>query len=142
MVDTFLEEGYEDSPTLASSLGLTEYDEKLDITTAERFHWRIERDAAWLARFRGVSEAELEPAERIDRDLLVSVLRGRELAVPLETWRRQPATYLNPGLNGVFSLFLHRLRPEKELAAAAAARLSAVPRNIADGIANIDLSRT
>jgi hypothetical protein len=32
----------------------------------------------------------------------------------------QPATYLNPGLNGVFSLFLHRLRPEKDLAEACA----------------------
>jgi len=142
LVDAFLKEGYEDSPTLASSLGLTEYDDKLDITTAERFRWRIERDASWLARFRAVADTDLSPAERIDRDLLVSVLRGRELAVPLESWRRQPATYLHPGLNGVFSLFLHRLRPERELADAAAARLAQVPRNIADGIANLDLPKT
>jgi uncharacterized protein (DUF885 family) len=142
LVDSFLKEGYEDSPTLASSLGLTEYDEKLDITTAERFRWRIERDESWLAKFRAVPDGDLSPAERVDRDLLVSVLRGRQLAVPLETWRRQPATYLNPGLNGVFSLFLHRLRPEKELAEAAASRLAQVPRNIADGMANLDLART
>ena len=32
-VDTFLKEEYEDSPTLASSLGLTEYDERLDDTS-------------------------------------------------------------------------------------------------------------
>ncbi len=142
LADTFLKEEYEDSPTLASSLGLTEYDERLDVTTAERFRQRIERDAAWLARFRAVPDAELSPEERIDRDLLVSVLRGRELVVPLEMWRRQPATYLYPGLNGVFSLFLHRLRPEKELAEAVAARLAQVPRNVADGIRNIDLPRT
>ncbi len=142
MVQTFLAETYEDSPTLASSLGLTEYDEKLDVTTAQRFRERIESDDAWLARFRAAADDELTPAERIDRDLLVSVLRGRQLAVPLEAWRRQPATYLNPGLSGVFSLFLHRLRPEKELADAAASRLAQVPRTIADGIANIDLPRT
>ncbi len=142
LADRFLKETYEDSPTLASSLGLTEYDEKLDLTTAERFRWRIERDESWLARFRAVPDAELAPEERIDRDLLVSVLRGRQLVVPLESWRRQPATYLNPGLNGVFSLFLHRLRPEKELADAAAARLLQVPQNIADGVANLDLART
>ncbi len=142
LVDTFLKETYEDSPTLASSLGLTEYDERLDDTSAGSFRGRIERDGAWLARFRAVADAELSQAERIDRDLLVSVLRGRTLVEPLEAWRRQPATYLNPSLNGVFSLFLHRLRPERELADAARARLLEVPRTIADGVANIDLGRT
>jgi uncharacterized protein (DUF885 family) len=141
LVDTFLKEEYDDSPTLASGLGLTEYDERLDDLSAEAFKRRIESDDAWLERFRGASEADLAPAERIDRDLLISVLRGRQLAQPLEMWRRQPATYLGPGLNGVFSLFLHRLRPEKELAEAARARLSKVPRNISDGIANLDLGR-
>jgi uncharacterized protein (DUF885 family) len=138
LVDSFLKETYEDSPTLATSLGLTEYDERLDVTTAERFRWRIERDASWLSQFRAVPDAGLTDAERIDRDLLVSVLRGRQLVVPLESWRRQPATYLNPGLNGVFSLFLHRLRPERELADAATARLREVPRTVADGVANLD----
>jgi uncharacterized protein (DUF885 family) len=142
LVATFLKEEYDDSPTLASSLGLTEYDEKLDDTSAAAFKRRIASDVQWLGRFRGVADADLTPAERIDRDLLISVLRGRELVQPLEMWRRQPATYLNPGLNGVFSLFLHRLRPEKELAEAARSRLSQVPRNVADGIANLDLART
>ena len=142
IVDTFLKEEYEDSPTQASSLGLTEYDEKLDDLSTEAFKRRIESDDAWLARFRAVTDADLSAAERIDRDLLVSVLRGRQLAQPLEMWRRQPATYLGPGLGGVFSLFLHRLRPEKELAEAARSRLAQVPKNISDGIANLDLART
>ena len=111
LVETFLKEEYEDSPTLASSLGLTEYDERMDDTSAGRFRQRVERDDAWLERFRGVGEADLSPNEKIDRELLVSVLRGRQLHHPLEAWRRQPGTYLNPALQGVFSLFLHRLRP-------------------------------
>jgi len=142
LVATFLKEEYDDSPTLASSLGLTEYDEKLDDTSAASFKKRIARDDAWLDRFRTVADADLSPSERIDRDLVVSVLRGRQLFQPLETWRRQPATYLNPGLNGVFSLFLHRLRPEKELAEAARSRLAQVPRTVSDGIANLDIERT
>jgi uncharacterized protein (DUF885 family) len=142
LVSTFLKEEYDDSPTLASSLGLTEYDEKLDDTSATAFKKRIASDDAWLDRFKKMADAELTPSERIDRDLLTSVLRGRQLAQPLETWKRQPATYLNPGLNGVFSLFLHRLRPEMELAEAARSRLSQVPRNVSDGIANLDLVRT
>jgi uncharacterized protein (DUF885 family) len=142
LVDTFLREEYDDSPTLASSLGLTEYDERLDDLSADAFKRRIESNDAWLARFRGAGEADLAPAQRIDRDLLVSVLRGRQLAQPLEMWKRQPATYLGPALGGVFSLFLHRLRPEKELAEAARSRLTKVPKNISDGIANLDLART
>ena len=139
LVETFLKEEYEDSPTLASSLGLTEYDERLDDTSAAAYRRRIERDDAWLRRFREVTDEGLTPADRIDRDLLVSVLRGRQLHQPLEAWRRQPATYLNPGLNGVFSLFLHRLRPERELADAARARLEQVPQAIQNGITNIDI---
>src|SRR5437867_1776601 len=142
LVDTFLKEEYDDSPTQASSLGLTEYDERLDDLSADAFERRIESDDEWLARFRGAGEAELAPAERIDRDLLISALRGRQLAQPLEMWKRQPATYLGPALGGVFSLFLHRLRPEKELAEAARSRLTKVPKNISDGIANLDLART
>jgi uncharacterized protein (DUF885 family) len=142
LVSTFLKEEYDDSPTLASSLGLTEYDEKLDDTSATAWRKRIASDDAWLDRFKAMADAELTPSERIDRDLLTSVLRGRQLVQPLETWKRQPATYLNPGLNGVFSLFLHRLRPEKELAEAARSRLAQVPRNVSDGIANLDLTRT
>src|SRR5207248_3655903 len=88
LVDTFLKEEYEDSPTLATSLGLTEYDDRLDDTSAARFQKRIERDDAWLDRFRGVGEADLSAGERIDRELLVSMLRGRELTHTLEGWRR------------------------------------------------------
>src|SRR2546422_7900993 len=142
LVDTFLREEYDDSPTMASTLGLTEYDERLDDLSADAFGRRIESDNEWLARFRGAGEADLAAAERIDRDLLISVLRGRQIAQPLEMWKRQPATYLGPGLNGVFSLFLHRLRPERELAEAARARLTKVPKNISDGIANLELART
>ena len=142
LVDSFLKEEYEDSPTLASSLGLTEYDERLDDTSATAYERRRLSDLSWLGKFRAVADDGLAPAERIDRDLLISVLRGRELYHPLEMWKRQPNYYLNPGLNGVFSLFLHRLRPERELADAAAKRLEGVPTNIAHGVANLDLSLT
>jgi len=142
LVDSFLKEEYEDSPTLASSLGLTEYDERLDDTSAAAYERRRASDLEWLRKFGAVADDGLGAAERIDRDLLVSVLRGRELYQPLEMWKRQPNYYLNPGLNGVFSLFLHRLRPERELAAAAAKRLEGVPTNIRDGVANLDFART
>ena len=142
LVDSFLKEEYDDSPTLASSLGLTEYDERVEDTSAAAFERRRISDLEWLRRFRAVEDDGLAAPARIDRDLVASVLRGRELYHPLEMWKRQPNYYLNPGLNGVFSLFLHRLRPERELASAAAIRLDAVPTNVKDGVANLDFART
>jgi uncharacterized protein (DUF885 family) len=54
-----------------------------------------------------------------------------------EVWRRQPDYYLNPGMRGVFTLFLHRLRPERDLVEASAARLHQVSDNLAAGRANL-----
>jgi len=138
---SFLKEEYEDSPVRASALGLTAYDEKLDDVSAAAFERRRASDLEWLRRFRAVPDDGLGPAI-VDRDFLISILRGREIFHPHLMWKRQPATYLGPGLQGVFTLFLHRLRPERELAAAARARLEQVPRALEDGMANLDPALT
>ena len=140
LTETFLNEEFAESPVLASSLGLTAYDEQLDDLSADAFRRHEERSSTWLARFRALADDTLTPAERIDRDFACSILRGRELNAPQRSWQKQPATYLNPGLQGVFSLFLHRLRPEKELAEAAGARLAQVPRALRQGMDNLDFA--
>ncbi|MHB8630571.1 MAG: DUF885 domain-containing protein [Candidatus Limnocylindria bacterium] len=140
LTETFLEEEFAESPVQASSLGLTAYDERLDDLSADAFARHEERSSDWLKRFRALPDDTLSPAERIDRDFAISILRGRELSAPQRNWQKQPATYLNPGLQGVFSLFLHQLRPEKDLADAARARLGQVPRAIRQGIDNLDFS--
>ena len=76
--------------------------------------------------------------EQIDRDLIVSTLRGMQIMRDWEVWKRDPATYLGPGLTGVFVLFLHRIKPERELAEAATARLRAVPALLEHGKAHLD----
>src|SRR6266576_6384234 len=121
-------------------LGLTAYDERSEDLSAEAF---LRRDAAvldWTKRFAAVADDTLTPEERIDRDVILASLRGRELNQPRLDWKRQPNTYLNPSLGGVFTLFLHRLRPERDLADAARARLLAVTKHVADGKANVDFA--
>ena len=140
LVRDYLKERYEESPSWASSLGLTEYDERSEDLSAEAFRRRDARVLEWTRRFRAVPDADLDAGERIDRDTVLSSLRGRELMQPRAEWRRQPNTYLNPSLQGVFTLFLHRLRPERELANAARARLEAAAKHVADGKANVDFS--
>src|SRR5438046_10729211 len=105
LVDSFLKEEYEDSPTLASSLGLTEYDERLDDTSAAAYERRRASDLEWLRKFRAVGGDGLAPAESIDRDLPVSVLRGREPYQPRGTRGRPPTYHLHPGLSRVSPVF-------------------------------------
>jgi uncharacterized protein (DUF885 family) len=137
----FLKEEYEDSPVSASALGLTQYDEKLDDVSKASFERRVADDVRWLKTFRAVPDAGLGPAV-IDRDFLIAILRGREITHAHQMWKRQPATYLNPGLQGVFVLFLYRLRPERDLADAARARLEQVPATLEHGMSNLDPALT
>lgn len=137
LVDDFLHEEFEDSPVRASSLGLTEYDDRLDDLSEAAIERRNDRDDHWLAAFRGVDHAELSFDEQIDRELVISILRGRQIVRDFEVWRRQPDTYLNPGMQGIFVLFLHQLRPMPELVDSAIARMGQIPRNLEDAKRNL-----
>ena len=133
----FLDAEFDESPVRASGLGLTAYDDRLDDLSEAAFERRRVADGAWLERFRGMPDDELTFDERIDRDLVISILRGRQIVEDWEAWRRQPDTYLNPGMTGIFGLFLHRLRPIEELVDAAVVRLGLIPQNLEDGKRNL-----
>jgi uncharacterized protein (DUF885 family) len=137
LADEFLDLEFAESPVRASGLGLTEYDERLDDLSESAFERRATADAEWLGRFRELDEGTLSFDEAIDRDLIVSILRGRQIVEDFEGWRRQPDTYLNPGMQGIFSLFLHALRPTEELVDAAVARMQLIPDNLAAGRRNL-----
>jgi uncharacterized protein (DUF885 family) len=137
LVGEFLAEEYAAHPVRSSGLGLTEYDDQLDDLSGDAFERRAASAAAWCARFSAIPEAELSFDHAIDRDLIVGTLTEQGIYDEWRVWERHPDTYLNPGQHGVFVLFLHRLRPEGELVAAAAARLRQVPANLAAGRANL-----
>jgi uncharacterized protein (DUF885 family) len=137
LTDEFLDAEFDEYPVRASGLGLTAYDDRLDDLSEAAFERRRAADSGWLERFRAVDAAELSFDEQIDRDLVISILRGRQIMDDWEGWRRQPDTYLNPGMQGIFSLFLHRLRPVDELVDAAVARMRLIPGNLDDGKRNL-----
>jgi uncharacterized protein (DUF885 family) len=133
----FLDAEFAESPVRASGLGLTEYDKLLDDLSESAFERRRTADASWLERFRAVDQATLGFDDGIDRELAISILRGRQIVDDYEVWRRQPDVYLNPGMTGIFGLFLHRLRPVEELVAAAVTRMRLIPGNLEDGKRNL-----
>jgi uncharacterized protein (DUF885 family) len=138
LVDEFLRDEFEESPVNASGLGLTEYDDRLDDLSAEAFDRRRFKAAAWRTRFAAVADIGPTTDQCIDRDLAVAMMTGREVMADWLAWRRDPVTYSGPITNGLFGLFLHRLRPESELVEAAVARLAQAPRALEQGRANLD----
>jgi uncharacterized protein (DUF885 family) len=137
LVDEFLAREHEVSPVHASQLGLTAYDDRVDDLSAASFDARNAEDADWLGRFDALGDGGLAPAEQIDRGLVLSVLRGRLIMADWQSWRRDPATYTDVALGGIFTLFLHRLRPEPELIESALARMREIPRVLAQGTDNL-----
>ena len=119
LIDDFLAQEFEWSPVMASGLGLTEFDDRLDDLSADAFRRRDAEATRWREAFAAIPDADLDPAAQIDRDLAISVLRGREILADWEGWRRDPQAYSGPILQGVFGLFLHRLRARPDLATSA-----------------------
>jgi uncharacterized protein (DUF885 family) len=138
LVGEFLNEEFEESPVGASGLGLTEYDDRIDDLSADAFGRRQTRAAEWGRRFADLPDADLDHEERIDRDLAVAMMAGRSIMAEWMPWRRDPVAYSGPIANGLFGLFLHRLRPEVELVDAAVKRLGQASRVLEQGRANLD----
>src|SRR3984893_16094823 len=138
LAQSFLDETFQDSPVLASRLGVDGYEDRLDDLSEAAFEDRRRRSADWLRRFEQLGDDACGSfGGGIDRDLIRSHLRGEAILDDWLMWRRQPEIYLNPGLNGVFNLFLHRLKPEPDLVRAAVSRLRAIPRALEEGRRNI-----
>src|SRR5688500_2933301 len=134
----YLDELFADRPSFATFQGVDGLDDRSPDLGADAVADREQRADGWLSRFGELDDALLTDDERIDRDLVVSVLRADQVKRDWREWQRSPDTYLGPALMGVFGLFLRRPLPEPELVAAAEARLRAVPDLLAAGRANLD----
>jgi uncharacterized protein (DUF885 family) len=131
------------SPVAASGFGLTDYDGRLDDLTANAFQRRDADAERFLGRLERIGDVApdgdlLSVDDRIDRDLAIAVTRGRTILAPFQAWKRDPVVYSGPVTGGLFTLFLHRLRPEADLVDAAVSRLGQVDRAVDAGIANLD----
>lgn len=134
----FLAEEMEESPVLASSVGYDGFDDRLGEHSAADYERRDRRNSERIAEFEAITSDSLSIDEQIDRDLVLSTLRGRAVMQDWQSWRRDPATYLGPCLQGVFALFLHRLHPARDLVRHASSRMHATAGVLQHAKANID----
>ena len=92
----------------------------------------------WLARFDAFTENDLFPAERVDRALIVSDLRGERAVRAFARWRRQPTLYSDPITRGAYYAFLREHAPLAERIATLAERLAEAPAALEAAKANLD----
>ncbi len=137
-LQNLLHDDFGASPTAASGLGLTDYDDRLDDLSADAFLARDAYARNFLARLDDIGDNGLTQDETIDRDLARSVLRGRLILAPFEGWKRDPYVYTGPVTGGLFTLFLQRLTGEGDRVEASVARLDQAASVVDAGIANLD----
>lgn len=138
LLQEWIDSEMHEHPTRATALGVDGLDHLLGDFSPGSFEARAGAARRWHARFSALPDEGLDPGSLIDRDLVLSHLRGRMLMEDWQLWRRDPSVYLDPCLSGIFILFLHRQRPMPELAAAAAARLSQVPAALDAAVSALD----
>ncbi|MEY2397485.1 MAG: hypothetical protein QOJ00_659 [Actinomycetota bacterium] len=138
LIDEWIAGELGENPIRATQLGIDGYDELLGDFSAAGFERRDFADDAWLARIDELDDAGLSFDQRIDKGLLRSTLAGRKINRTWLGWRRDPGIYPGIGLQGVFSLFLHRVHDEADLARFAVARMQSLPGVLAEAKKNID----
>lgn len=126
-LDAYLHWYFEQHPVHADALGAAGHSGRLGDFTAGAYEGREREGARWLSRLEALDGSTLTADARIDRDLVVAMLRGQLLLAGWPAWRRDPSEYLGPVFAGLFLPFLHRLTPEDERVEAVAARLGEVP---------------
>jgi uncharacterized protein (DUF885 family) len=136
LVDEFLAWQFDRDPARASMLGSLDHDHTLGDYSEAGFTGREREESTWLDRF-AAAEADT-PEDAVDRDLVLSVLRGQRARATWPVWRRDPSTYTQAVLYPLFTAFLHRLRPEPALVGTVIARLAEVPSVLAACRANLD----
>jgi uncharacterized protein (DUF885 family) len=132
-----LEDQLAAEPNLGTFLGITDHDDRVADKSAAAIVERHRREDVWLQRFEALDD-ELDLDERIDRDLVVMVLRGRQVMRDWEGWRRSPDDYAGSVLTGLQLLLLNRDADDSGRAAALAARLRRAPELLAQGRTNLE----
>ncbi len=125
-------------PVTATTLGVEGYDDRVGDFSAARWQAQADIDRRSAARLAAVDLAAASVDQQVDVTLVLAELAGRSVLDDWTAWRRDPMLYVDPCLEGVFRLWLDRLRPDEELVAASVARLHQVPDVLAAARANLD----
>ena len=137
--ERFIDRMMEEAPVAATQLGDHRFDDRLgDYSKAalERQHQQV-KDA--IRAFESFDTASFDVDARIDHRLMIqiakSILRGFE---KFKGHLRDPGTYCDEGMSGVFLLLVKEFAPLEERLEKVLGRLRAIPEVLAQGKENIE----
>ncbi|HKW78124.1 MAG TPA: DUF885 domain-containing protein [Candidatus Limnocylindria bacterium] len=125
-------------PVAATVAGYHEHDHRLGDLTADGFAQRRAFSQEWLARFEAFDTEGLAPAQDVDRQLILTELRGERALLPFERWKRQPGLYSDLITRGAYFALLREHAPIAERLAVLAERLAEAPAALESARANLD----
>ena len=140
-VKTFLDDRFALEPVAATVMGNHAHDHRLGDLTADGFAARDAFTQDWLKRFVGMGEESLDPYQRVDRNLVLSELRGERALQPFERWRRQPSLYSDLITRGAYYSLMRAWSRAEDRLAMLAERLAEAPAALDAARANLDPSK-
>lgn len=102
-MDEFLKWYFSRNPVAAASLGAEGHNHTLGDLTASGWQTREREQVQWLERLSAAEAPSLDDA--IDRDLVLSQLRGSIALASWPEWRRDPAVYLSTIFASMYTPF-------------------------------------
>ena len=140
-VRTFLDDRFALEPVSATVMGNHSHDHRLGDLSAAGFAARNEFTEDWLRRFTAMGQDSLDAFEKVDRDLVLSELRGEHALQSFERWRRQPSLYSDVITRGAYYTLLRQYSTIEDRLAMLAERLAEAPAALDAARANLDPAR-
>jgi len=129
----YLDEFVADQPIAATSIGDHRHDGRWPDVSESGQAATLALIDRWLADFRGLDAAALEPDDAIDRELIVSQLEAERFGhTELQDQRWDPLTWVYVLGDGLFSLIAREFAPLADRLTSVAERLEGMPAFLAD----------
>lgn len=142
LVEEMLRWFLEQSPVMATYMGIHEYDHLLAdcrIPAIEARHGRVKES---LAALQEADPAAWSKEGRIDYTLIIQMLKGFILEHERTAAHlRNPAFYLDEVMEGIFALIIKEFAPLEQRLQSLAGRVREVPRVLAEGKSNLQPAR-
>ena len=134
----YLDWYYAAHPVRATSLGLHQYDTRVQDLSAEAFQHRAKELHGWLARLERLDRATLTGDAVFDVRILENAIRAELLELEEERgWQRNPMLYNSVIASALSSLSQREFAPVEERVRSLLARMERIPAVVASAKANL-----
>ncbi|HSA94336.1 MAG TPA: DUF885 domain-containing protein [Terriglobales bacterium] len=128
LLDQYFTIRFQHHPTEATAAGFHEYDSQLEDYSQEGVRAEIRDLRLLLTQFEKWDPAQLQPVDAADREMAISLIRGRLLELEsIRRWEKNPDSYANGISYAVFVIMSRDYAPQAERLRAVTARLRKMP---------------